>query len=66
MAFGAVGGMGPIYWTSAVVLGAVFVAMSVRLYLVRTTAMAMQLFAYSITYVTLLFSAMAIDQLVFH
>jgi protoheme IX farnesyltransferase len=66
LAFGVVGGMGPIYWTSAVVLGAVFVVMSVRLYLVRTTASAMQLFAYSITYVTLLFSAMAVDQLVFH
>ena len=35
-----------------------------RLYSDPTTAAAMRLFAYSITYVTLLFAAMALDQLV--
>jgi heme O synthase-like polyprenyltransferase len=38
----------------------------VRLYLDRTEARAMQLFGWSITYVTLLFAAIAIDQLVRH
>jgi protoheme IX farnesyltransferase len=64
--FGDVGGMGSIYWTAAVVLGAVFLMYAVRLYRDRTTAKAMRLFAYSISYVTLLFGAMAVDQLVHH
>jgi protoheme IX farnesyltransferase len=66
LVFGAVAGMGPIYWVAAVVLGAVFVLYSVRLYRERSTASAMRVFTYSITYVTLLFGAMAIDQLVAH
>jgi len=64
--FGDVGGMGAIYWVSAMVLGAVFFAYAVRLYQERTPQQAMRLFAYSISYVTLLFSAMAVDQLVHH
>jgi heme O synthase-like polyprenyltransferase len=39
---------------------------AIQLYWDRTPARAMRLFAYSISYVTLLFSAMAIDQLVRH
>ena len=66
LAFGDVGGMGAIYWVSAMVLGAVFCAHAVRLYRDRTPLQAMRLFTYSISYVTLLFSAMAVDQLVHH
>jgi protoheme IX farnesyltransferase len=64
--FGAVGGVGVVYWAAAVVLGGVFLAYALRLYRERTEARAMQLFGWSITYVTLLFAAIAIDQLVHH
>ncbi len=64
--FAEVGDMGHIYWASATVLGAVFLLYAVRLYREQTTARAMRLFAYSISYVTLLFSAMAVDQLIHH
>jgi protoheme IX farnesyltransferase len=66
LAFAQVGGMGMLYWAAAVILGAVFLLYAVRLYRDQTVARAMKLFAYSISYVTLLFSAMAIDQLVRH
>jgi protoheme IX farnesyltransferase len=56
--------MGPLYVVSAVVLGAVFVGYSVALQRDGSTARAMRLFHYSITYVTLLFAVMAVDQLV--
>ena len=59
--------MGRLYWVAAaLVLGAAFLAYAVRLYREPTTAAAMRLFAYSITYITLLFGAMAVDQLVRH
>ena len=58
--------MGPLYWLSAAALGAVFCVMAYRLWREPTEARAMKLFHYSITYVTLLFAAMAVDQLVFH
>jgi len=58
--------MGPLYWASAVGLGAVFLAMALRLWQRPTEAQAMRLFHWSITYVTLLFAAMAVDQLIFH
>ena len=64
--FGAVGGVGDIYWVAAVVLGAVFLLYALRLSWERTEARAMQLFAWSITYVTLLFAAIAVDQIVRH
>lgn len=66
LVFGWTAGMGPLYWASAAVLGAVFCAMAWRLLRQPTEAMAMKLFHYSITYVTLLFVAMAADQLIFH
>jgi protoheme IX farnesyltransferase len=62
--FSPVAKMGEIYLASAIVLGAVFTAMSVRLLRNPTTKQAMRLFSYSITYITLLFGAMAVDQLV--
>jgi protoheme IX farnesyltransferase len=64
LVFAAVGAMGLIYWGAAVVLGALFLFYAIRLYRDQTPARAMGLFGYSISYVTLLFSAMAVDQLV--
>jgi protoheme IX farnesyltransferase len=79
VAFAPVAGMGDLYLGTAIVLGAVFTGYAVRLYRigdstpeaspagaavdprVRTTAM--RTFAWSITYITLLFGAMAADQL---
>jgi protoheme IX farnesyltransferase len=58
--------MGWIYTVAAVVSGAVFVAWSVRVLRSPTTRNAMRLFGYSITYLTILFVAMAVDQLVVH
>ncbi len=57
----AVGHLGVIYVVSASVLGVVFVAMAARLWVRATPKAAMQLFSYSITYLTLLFVLMAVD-----
>jgi len=77
--FSPVAGMGHLYLGSAVVLGAVFTWYAVRLLRtpdpqlrvsggaataeVEVQATAMRLFTWSITYITLLFGAMALDQL---
>lgn len=55
--------LGTLYVAAAGLLGAVFLAKAVQLRHEPTPKRAMQLFAWSITYVTLLFSAMALDQL---
>ena len=64
LVFGPVGDMGAIYYVAAVALGAVFLWMAIAVFRQPTTAVAMRLFGYSITYVVLLFGAMAADQLV--
>jgi protoheme IX farnesyltransferase len=64
LVFGEVAGMGLIYLGAAAVLGAVFLLFAVQLQREHTAARAMRLFSYSISYVTLLFGAMALDQLV--
>jgi protoheme IX farnesyltransferase len=64
LGFGVAASLGWFYWVSAIVLGAVFVGFAVRLVTGHTEARAMALFHWSITYVTLLFAAMAIDQFV--
>ncbi len=64
LVFAPVGAMGVIYWVAAIVLGAVFTAFSVQLLRDPTPKRAMRLFTWSITYITLLFGAMALDQLV--
>ncbi|MHB1535593.1 MAG: heme o synthase [Acidimicrobiales bacterium] len=64
--FGWVAGMGAIYWAAAGVLGAIFCGFAVDLYRSADEARAMRLFHWSISYVTLLFAAMAVDALVFH
>jgi protoheme IX farnesyltransferase len=56
--------LGWIYGTAAVVLGAVFIAATIALARDPTAAMSMRVFAYSITYVTVLFAAMTLDVLV--
>jgi protoheme IX farnesyltransferase len=57
----AVGRLGVIYIVAAAVLGVVFVALALRLWTRATPKAAMQLFSYSITYLTLLFVFMAVD-----
>jgi protoheme IX farnesyltransferase len=66
LVFAATAQMGFIYWVSAVALGGVFCAMAYRLWQNPTEALAMRVFHWSITYVTLLFVAMAADQLILH
>lgn len=61
--FAPVADMGPVYLVAAVALGAVFTFQTVRLFTDPTPARAMRVFGWSITYVTLLFGAMAADQL---
>ncbi len=53
--------LGAVYVVSASVLGVAFIAAAVRLLVRATPKAAMQLFSYSITYLTLLFVAMAVD-----
>ena len=64
LVFSPVAGMGYLYLGAAVVLGAIFTAMTVRLYRNPSIQLAMKIFTYSITYITLLFGAMALDQFV--
>jgi protoheme IX farnesyltransferase len=69
LVFAPIAHMGPLYVVTAVVLGAAFMYYSLSLQRGKgtdqdTTARAMRLFHYSITYVTLLFAVMAVDQLV--
>ena len=63
LVFAPVADMGVVYIGSAVILGAVFTGMAVSVLRNPTPSKAMGLFGYSISYVTLLFGAMALDQL---
>lgn len=62
--FSPVADMGAVYLVSALVLGAVFVAMVEAVRRRPTERTAMRLFSFSITYLTLLFGAMVVDVLV--
>lgn len=53
--------LGLLYWASAVVLGAVFTVMTYGVMRTESPARAIRLFTFSITYITLLFGAMAAD-----
>jgi protoheme IX farnesyltransferase len=64
LVFTPVAGMGAIYTVTALVLGGLFTALSVRVMQTESAATAMRLFTFSITYITLLFGAMALDVLV--
>jgi heme o synthase len=64
LVFAPVAGMGDIYIAAALVLGAVFTWLAVRLLRENSPQAAMRVFTWSITYITLLFAAIALDQLV--
>jgi heme o synthase len=58
--------LGLLYLVAAGVLGAGFIAMDIRMWVRATPTASMQLFSYSITYLTLLFVVMAVDVFVTH
>jgi protoheme IX farnesyltransferase len=62
--FAPVAGMGDIYISAALALGAVFTWLAVGLLRDSSPQAAMRVFTWSITYITLLFGAIALDQLV--
>lgn len=64
IAFGVAADLSWIYQATAVVLGAAFTWMAVRVRQTESPRMAIKLFTYSITYITLLFAMMAVDVLV--
>ncbi len=66
LVFAPVAHLGWIYGATAFVLGGVFTGGCVALMRRPSAKLAMQLFAYSITYVTMLFLAMALDTVVVH
>jgi protoheme IX farnesyltransferase len=63
LVFAPVAGMGALYLGAAVVLGALFTWYAVELLRAPSAERAMRLFTWSITYISLLFGAMALDQL---
>ena len=64
LVFSPVADMGPLYFWSALALGAIFTWFALALLRDASPRVAMRLFGWSITYITLLFGAMAVDQLV--
>lgn len=66
LVFAPVAHMGLIYVIVAAVLGAGFTWLAVVLLRTESAKVAMRLFAYSITYLTVLFGAMAVDVVVRH
>jgi heme o synthase len=66
LVFAPVADMGALYVGAAAVLGAVFVALSIEVFRSESARSAMRLFTWSITYLTLLFVAMAADVLLRH
>ncbi len=62
--FGVVAHMYWIYWAVAALAGAGFAGLCARLLVAQTAAVAMKVFHWSITYLSLLFVAMAVDVLV--
>ncbi|HET6835143.1 MAG TPA: heme o synthase [Acidimicrobiales bacterium] len=62
--FAPVAGMGDIYITAALALGAVFTWLTIGLLRDSSPQAAMRVFTWSITYITLLFAAIALDELV--
>jgi protoheme IX farnesyltransferase len=62
-AFGWAAELGLLYWGTAAVLGGLFTWMSIQVMRTESPAKAIKLFTFSITYITLLFGAMAADVL---
>jgi protoheme IX farnesyltransferase len=63
LVFSPVAGMGALYLIAAITLGAAFTWFAVGVVRNPSPARAMRLFGYSITYLTVLFAAMAADEL---
>jgi protoheme IX farnesyltransferase len=63
-AFGLVANMHWLYWGVAMLAGGALIGLCARLLVARTAAVAMKVFHWSITYLSLLFVAMALDVLV--
>ena len=63
LAFTLIAGLSAIYFGTAAVGGAIFLWLAWRLYRSEGTKGALALFHYSISYLTLLFGAVAVDQL---
>ncbi len=61
LVFGAVAHMGPVYWVASVATGGLFTAHAVRLRRAPSPKAAMRVFHFSITYLAVLFCAMAVD-----
>ena len=61
LGFGPIGGLGTLYLAAALLLGAALIFMAWRLVRSNNEQDAMRLFRYSITYLGLLFTAMAVD-----
>lgn len=66
LAFGWAAELGALYWVAAGMLGGIFTVMAVRVRRTESPAQAMKMFTFSITYITLLFAAMAVDVLLRH
>ena len=65
LVFGVVAHSGWIYWVAAAIAGGLYMADAIRLHREHgTPKSAMRLFTYSITYVTVVFVAMAVDVMV--
>jgi protoheme IX farnesyltransferase len=62
--FAVTADMGLLYWGSSIVLGGVFLALTVKVQRSESQSDAIRLFTYSITYITLLFAVMAVDVIV--
>jgi len=63
LVFVPVAHMGLLYLVVALVLGGAFTGLAVQVLRTRSAQTAMRLFTFSITYITVLFGAMALDQL---
>lgn len=66
LALGPLAHLGLVYDGSALVLGVGFIYYAQKLRSTQSPKVAMRVFSYSITYLTLLFLAMAVDTLVYH
>ncbi|MEI2638635.1 MAG: heme o synthase [Microthrixaceae bacterium] len=64
LVFGWAAEMGVVFWSVTVVSGAVFIWYAVQVLRTESPAKAIKMFAFSISYVTLVFASMAIDVIV--
>lgn len=64
MLLGPVAGLGLLYWATATISGGIFTAYAWKLRKDQSEKTAMRLFHWSITYLTVLFCAMAVDQFI--